>query len=39
VVDPAGNIIYREIVPEISHHPDYAAALEAAIEAALKAAR
>lgn len=30
VVDPTGHIIYREIVPEISHHPDYEAALEAA---------
>lgn len=34
VVDAAGNIIYREIVPEISHHPDYEAALDAVIEAA-----
>lgn len=29
VVDPAGKITYREIVPEISHHPDYEAALDA----------
>lgn len=29
VVDPAGQIVYREIVPEISDHPDYEAALGA----------
>ena len=29
VVDPAGRITYREIVPEITNHPDYVAALEA----------
>jgi thioredoxin-dependent peroxiredoxin len=29
VVDPGGKITYREIVPEISHHPDYEAALDA----------
>jgi thioredoxin-dependent peroxiredoxin len=30
VVNAAGTVKYREIVPEISHHPDYEAALEAA---------
>ncbi len=29
VVDPGGRITYREIVPEISHHPDYPGALDA----------
>jgi thioredoxin-dependent peroxiredoxin len=29
VVDPQGTITYREIVPEISHHPDYESALDA----------
>jgi thioredoxin-dependent peroxiredoxin len=29
VVDPRGRITYREIVPEITHHPDYEGALDA----------
>ncbi|XAM00755.1 thiol peroxidase [Phycisphaeraceae bacterium D3-23] len=30
VVDPAGKIVYQEIVPEIAHEPNYDAALDAA---------
>lgn len=33
VVDPAGRLSYKEIVPEITDHPDYGAALQAAREA------
>jgi thioredoxin-dependent peroxiredoxin len=28
VVDPAGRLLYREIVPEVSHHPSYEPALK-----------
>ncbi len=34
VVDRAGRIAYKEIVPEVTDHPDYEAALEAARKAA-----
>jgi thiol peroxidase len=34
VVDKAGRIAYVQIVPELTDHPDYAAALDAAREAA-----
>ena len=29
VVDPSGTLVYKEIVPEVTNHPDYDAALAA----------
>lgn len=33
VISPGGKIAYRQIVPELAHHPDYEKALAAAREA------
>ena len=30
VIDPSGKVVYRQIVPELTHEPDYDAALKAA---------
>lgn len=36
IVDAGGHVAYREVVSEITHHPDYDAALKAARDAAAK---